>query len=609
MEEVRGSSPLGPTIFVACGSSLEKEESEKFFRGMEENKKLDMLRHSCAHVMAEAVKTLWPETKIAIGPAIENGFYYDFDKSEPFTDQDLKKIEKAMWKIINKKKPFVQSRLPKQEAIEFFEKQNETYKIELIDGLEDEEVSFYKTGDEFVDLCKGPHVQNTGEIKAFKLLSVAGAYWRGDERKAMLQRIYGTCFASEEALKEHLRLLEEAKKRDHRKLGAQLELFQIYHDTAGAGLVLYHPAGAMLRKIIEDYVCEQHIKRGYDLVMTPHILKGKLWEQSGHADHYRENMYYFKVDEEEYAVKPMNCPGHILIYNSKIRSYRDLPIRFFELGTVYRQEKAGVLHGLLRVRGFTQDDAHIFCREDQIKTEVMAVIDFMFEMMKDFGFENLDIELSTRPDDFIGKIEDWEIATQALEDSLKEKNIDYKINEGDGAFYGPKIDIKLKDALGRFWQCATIQCDFSLPQRFDLTYINDEGKQKQPIMLHRALLGSVERFIGTLIEHYGGAFPVWLAPTQVTIIPIKSDHEAFADEVKNILQKKGLRVTIDQRNESLNKRIREATVKKVPYVLVLGDKEVASKQVSVRKRVEGDQGSQDIQGFVEMVTQEIVEKR
>ncbi|MBU4334172.1 MAG: threonine--tRNA ligase, partial [Candidatus Omnitrophica bacterium] len=470
---------------------------------------LDILRHSCAHVMAQAVKNLWPETKVAIGPPIENGFYYDFDKPEPFTNKDLKSIEKQMRKIVSKKQAFVKSIISRQDAIELFEKQNETYKVELIRDLPQEvEVSLYTTGEDFVDLCKGPHVENTSQIQAFKLLSVAGAYWRGDVSRPMLQRIYGTCFFTDEELKAHLSLLEEAEKRDHRKLGTQLELFHIYHDEAGAGLVFYHPNGAMLKKIIEDYSKEKHLKSGYELITTPNILKGKLWDQSGHSDFYRENMYYFQVDEEEYAVKPMNCPGHMLIYKSKIRSYRDLPIRYFELGTVYRQEKAGVLHGLLRVRGFTQDDAHIFCTPGQLKEEIKSVIEFVFETMKDFGFDKWEIEVSTKPEKYIGQDDDWINATDALEMSLKEKGIEYQINEGDGAFYGPKIDIKLKDAIGRSWQCATIQCDFSLPERFDLTYMGPEGQYLRPVMLHRAVFGSVERFFGTLIEHYGGAFPV-----------------------------------------------------------------------------------------------------
>ncbi|MBI5149903.1 MAG: threonine--tRNA ligase [Candidatus Omnitrophica bacterium] len=572
---------------------------------MEYKTDLDKLRHSCSHVMAQAVQELWPDTKVTIGPAIENGFYYDFDRKEPFTDEDLKKIEKAMRRIIERKPKFTQTFMPRADAIALFKKMNEGYKVELIEGIPDEKVSIFKTGDAWFDLCKGPHVDNAGEIKALKLLSVAGAYWRGSEKNAMLQRIYGTAFFSQKELDDYLKMLEEAEKRDHRKLGAQLELFNFYHETAGAGLVFYHPAGAMLRKTIEDYVREQHLKRGYEFVMTPHMLKSKLWEISGHAEHYRDLMYFFKVGDEEFAVKPMNCPGHILIYNSKIRSYRDLPVRFFELGTVYRQEKAGVLHGLLRVRGFTQDDAHIFCQQDQVKFEVEGVIDFTFAVMKDFGFENLNIELSTRPEDYIGTLENWETATKALEDALKEKKLPFVINEGEGAFYGPKIDIKLKDAIGREWQCATIQCDFSLPERFKLSYVNEQGAESRPIMIHRAILGSIERFIGTLIEHYGGAFPIWLAPTQVAIIPIRSDHEEYALRVKDDLQKAGVRVIIDSRNESLGKRIREGTVKKIPYLLVVGDKEAQENKVAARKYGQGDQGPRELKSFVEQVQEEI----
>lgn len=559
--------------------------------------------------MAQAVQQLWPDVKVTIGPAIENGFYYDFEKKEAFSDEDLARIEKAMRQIIQRKPKFTQSFLPRQDAIDLFTQKSEKYKVEIINRIPDEKVSIFKTGEEWFDLCKGPHADNAGEIKAFKLLSVAGAYWGGDENNVMLQRIYGTCFFSEADLKNYLHILEEAQKRDHRKLGPQLDLFNIYHETAGAGLVFYHPNGAMLRKVIEDYVREQHIKRGYDLVMTPHILKGKLWEQSGHADHYRENMYYFQVDHEEYAVKPMNCPGHILIFKSKLRSYRDLPIRYFELGTVYRQEKAGVLHGLLRVRGFTQDDAHIFCRKDQIKDEVVRVIEFVYDTMRDFGFEDLEVDLSTRPEKYIGRLEDWDTATQALEESLKVKNIVYQVNEGDGAFYGPKIDIKLKDALSRKWQCATIQCDFSLPERFDLTYVHEDGTGVRPIMIHRAILGSLERFIGTLIEHYGGAFPTWLAPVQAAIIPIAADHHNFAAQVKDDLQKKGVRVIIDQRNESLNKRIREATLKKIPYMLILGDKESGSGTVSVRRRGGEDGGAVTVSDFANMISTEVQEKK
>jgi threonyl-tRNA synthetase len=470
--------------------------------------------------------------------------------------------------------------------------------------LQDENVSIYQTGEGFIDLCKGPHVAHAGEIKAFALLSTAGAYWRGDEKNAMLQRIYGTCFPSMNELKEHLKILEEAQKRDHRKLGPQLDLFNFYQDEAGAGLIFYHPNGATVRRIIEDYIKDENLKRGYELVMTPHMLKGKLWEISGHAEHYRENMYYFKVDSEEYAVKPMNCPGHILIYKSRIHSYREMPVRYFELGTVYRQEKAGVLHGLLRVRGFTQDDGHIFCREDQICDEVKNAIDFVFSVMKDFGFDKAEIELSTQPAKFIGAQENWDIATKALEDSLKEKQIDYKVNPGDGAFYGPKIDIKLKDALGRLWQCATIQCDFALPERFQMSYVGEDGKDKRPIMIHRAILGSFERFFGTLVEHYAGAFPLWLAPVQVLLIPIRDEQFSYAKELKENLQTQGFRVIMDARNETLDKRIREGSLKKIPYIVIIGDKEVTQNTVSVRQRGAGSVGVFSRADFMARLLQE-----
>ena len=575
---------------------------------MDYSRDIDKLRHSCAHVMAQAVKELWPEAKVTIGPAIDTGFYYDFDKKEPFTDEDLRQIEKTMARIVHKNLPFKQSSMPRQKAIALFRSMKEDYKVELIENLPDAEVSIFKTGEEFLDLCKGPHVASTGLIKGFKLLSVAGAYWRGDEKRPMLQRIYGTAFFTQKELDEYLKMLEEAARRDHRKIATQLDLFHIYHDTAGAGLIFYHPNGAMLRKTIEDYVRQEHLKRGYDLVYTPHMLKGKLWEISGHARQYKDNMYYFKVDQEDYAVKPMNCPGHILIYGSHVRSYRALPIRYFELGTVYRQEKAGVLHGLLRVRGFTQDDAHIFCRPDQIKDEVMGVLDFVFAVMDDFGFKDLHIELSTQPRDSMGSQDNWDKATAALKDALETKKLKYDTNEGGGAFYGPKIDIKLKDAIGRPWQCGTIQCDFNLLERFDLHYVDENGQHSRPIMLHRAILGSLERFIGTLIEHYSGNFPLWLAPNQVVIIAINPEQEKFAQGVREALIKTGLHVVLDNRNESLGKRIREASVKKIPYQIIVGAKEAESGQVSVRSHAQGDLGSMTVEALTARLSQQMIDK-
>jgi len=551
---------------------------------------LNTLRHSCSHILAQAVKQLWPETKLAIGPSIENGFYYDFDKKEPFSDEDLIKIEKVMREIIAKDEHFVQQNMAKTEALKLFEKLKENYKVELIQGLAGGEVSIYKTGDSFLDLCRGPHIKSSAEIKAFKLLSVAGAYWHGIETNPMLQRIYGTCFESKKELDEHLKNLDEAKLRDHRKLGPALELFDIYHNEAGAGLVFYHPKGAVLRTIIEDYEKREHLARGYQMVITPHIMDAALWKASGHYEYYKENMYTFEVENKEFVLKPMNCPGHMLIYKSKSRSWRDLPLRLFELGTVYRREKAGVLHGLLRVRGFTQDDAHIFCLPGQLAQEIKAIIDFVFETMKIFGFTDMSIELSTRPEKYIGTEDDWEKATQALEGALKEKGLRYEINRGDGAFYGPKIDIKLKDALSRTWQCATIQCDFNLPKRFNLAYIDKDGKEKQPIMLHRVLLGSLERFIGALVENYNGELPLWLAPLQVLLIPIKDSVNDYAAQVKTKLENNSIRAEIDNRSESLDKRIRNAELNKIPYCLILGEREAGRGNVSVRKKGAGDQG-------------------
>lgn len=570
---------------------------------------LSTLRHSCSHVLAAAVKELWPEVKLAIGPAIEDGFYYDFDKKEPFTDEDLLAIENVMRKIIAKNDSFVREELDKNQAIVLFKKLKEDYKIQLIQELAEEQVSIYKTGSTFLDLCRGPHLQSTGQIKAFKLLSVAGAYWHGIETNPMLQRIYGTCFDSQKELDEYLKNLEEAKLRDHRKLGPQLEFFDIYHEQAGAGLVFYHPKGALLRTIIEDYEKKEHLKRGYQIVITPHIMDVALWKTSGHYEYYKENMYSFITEGKEFVLKPMNCPGHILIYKSKTRSYKDLPIRLFELGTVYRREKAGVLHGLLRVRGFTQDDAHIFCLPEQLRDEIKKIIDFVFETMKVFGFDQWGVELSTRPEKYIGSTEDWQKATEALEDALKEKGIAYEINQGDGAFYGPKIDIKLKDALKRTWQCATIQCDFALPKRFDLAYIDSDGKEKQPIMLHRVLLGSLERFIGALIEHYKGELPLWLSPCQVLLIPVKETVMPYVQAIQEKLENINIRLEIDARNETLDKKIREAELSKIPYCLIIGDREAKQETVSVRKKGGAQQGAVVLDKFIEELNNRIQEHK
>jgi len=572
---------------------------------------LHTLRHCCSHVMAQAVKELWSDVKVAIGPSIEDGFYYDFDKKEPFTPEDLATIEDTMRSILKKDLPFEKELWQKKKALDFFKQRGETYKVELIEGIAEDEVSIYKTGDTFVDLCKGPHIESTGQIKAFKLLSIAGAYWHGDEHLPMLQRIYGTCFESQKELDAYLKKLEEAQKRDHRRLGPELGLFQM-NPEMGAGLVLYPPKGALLRTIIEDYEKKEHRKRGYQLIISPHILKSDIWVRSGHYDYYKENMYIFKVEDQEYAVKPMNCPGHIMVYNSKIRSYKELPLRLFELGTVYRQEKSGVLHGLLRVRGFTQDDAHIFCTAEQLKSEIKAIIDFVMDTMKVFGFHEWHIELSTRPKESIGTDKDWERATAALRDSLKEKKLEFDINEGDGAFYGPKIDIKLKDALGRAWQCATIQCDFALAERFDLHYIGSDGMQKRPIMLHRVLLGSLERFMGALIEHYAGALPIWLCPVQVQVIPVTEHQHTYAVQIADKLENEGIRTETDVRSEKVGYKIRQAVMQKIPYILVIGEKEMNTNLLSVRSERGEKKGQVTPQvaltDFINQVKDEIAQK-
>jgi threonyl-tRNA synthetase len=550
---------------------------------------IEILRHSAAHVMAQAVKELFPDVKVTIGPAIEEGFYYDFDTSRPFTPEDIERIDGRMREIIKSKLPFRRMVLPKDEAVKFFTAKGETYKVELIGGVADDDVSLYSQG-EFTDLCRGPHVPHSGFIKAFQLMKVAGAYWRGDERNPMLQRIYGTAFPSKDELAHYLHVLEEAKKRDHRKLGKELDLFSIV-DEAGPGLVIWHPKGALLRYLVEEFERTEHLKRGYQLAVGPQILKRELWERSGHFDNYRDNMYFTTVDEVDYGVKPMNCLAHMIIYKSKVRSYRELPIRYFELGTVLRHEKSGVLHGLLRVRQFTQDDAHILCTPEQLNDEILGIINFVRDVMGIFGFEYI-LELSTRPEKSIGTDEDWERATNALENALKELGVDYQINEGDGAFYGPKIDIKLKDALSRLWQCATVQCDFTLPERFGLTYVDSDGERKRPVMIHRVVLGAIERFLGVLIEHYAGAFPLWLAPVQVSIMTITDRDHAYARETAETMRNAGIRVEEDLRNEKIGYKIREARTQKIPYMVIIGDKEVESRSVAVRKR-----GRQDTEVF------------
>ncbi|MDO8730528.1 MAG: threonine--tRNA ligase [Candidatus Omnitrophota bacterium] len=569
---------------------------------------LHKLRHSAAHVLAQAVKRLWPKTKLAIGPPIEEGFYYDLEPETPLTEEDLPKIEAEIEKIIKADFPFVRSEMTKPEAESYFKEQGERFKLEIIQGIPDSSVSIYTDGD-FTDLCEGPHLNRTGELKAVKLLSLAGAYWRGSEKNPMLTRIYGTAFFDKKTLDEFLTTREEAKKRDHRKLGVALKLFSIFEE-AGAGFVFYQPRGATLRHLIEDYSRKQHAARGYQPVITPHVIRSNVWIRSGHYEHYKPNMYIFKTeDEQEWGVKPMNCPGHILIYQSSLRSYREFPLRLFELGTVYRNEKSGVLHGLLRVRGFTQDDAHIFCRLNQLESELTGILEFVKEVFKDFGFAEYKVEMSTRPPEFLGNEEQWKKAEEILERVLKESKIPYELSPGSGAFYGPKIDVHVKDSIGRYWQCATAQLDFVLPQRFNLKYAEDDGTEAAPVMIHRAIFGSIERFIGTLIEHHGGAFPAWLAPVQAVVIPISEDQAVYAREVREELVKSGVRVELDDRKETMQSRIRDAQLSQIPYMLVVGKREAQAAQVAVRARREGDLGAMALADFTARLAREIEEKR
>ncbi len=578
------------------------ESGDLDFLSLDSAKGLDVLRHSSAHIMAQAVKELFPEVKVTIGPSIEDGFYYDFDTSRPFTPEDLEKIENRMKEIVKSRLPFRRKVMSRDAAIRYFEETGETYKVELIKEINSDEVSLYSQG-EFTDLCRGPHIPNSGFVRAFKLMKVAGAYWRGDERNRMLQRIYGTAFPSKEKLKRHLELIEEAKKRDHRKLGKELDLFSIL-DEAGPGMVIWHPKGALLRYLVEDFERREHLKRGYQLAVGPQILKRDLWEKSGHFDNYRENMYFTRVDEIDYGIKPMNCLAHMLIYKSRIHSYRDLPIRYFELGVVHRHEKSGVLHGLSRVRQFTQDDAHILCTPEQLNDEILGIINFVRDVMGIFGFEYT-MELSTRPEKSIGTDEDWERATNALKNALEQLKVDHEINEGDGAFYGPKIDIKLKDALSRSWQCATIQCDFTLPERFGLTYVDKDGERKRPVMIHRVVLGSIERFLGVLIEHYAGAFPLWLSPVQAIVMTITDRHHDYALKLKQQLRNHDVRVELDDRNEKIGFKIREARNQKVPYMLIIGDKEIEQNKIGVRKRGQEATVSMTVDEFVRQFDAEV----
>jgi len=557
--------------------------------------------------MAHAVKNLFPEVKLAIGPAIDEGFYYDFDIDRTFTPEDLILIEEKMSEIIRQNNPFVHRIISRQEAIKLFQSIGEQYKVELLEEIQENEVNLYEEGG-FVDLCRGPHIEATGQIKAFKLLSIAGAYWRGSEKNKMLQRIYGTSFPEKKDLEAYLHFLEEVKKRDHRRLGKDLDLFSISEEI-GAGLILWHPNGAAMRRAMEDFWLKEHHKADYKILYTPHIAKLQLWQKSGHLDFYRENMYSpVEIEGINYQIKPMNCPFHIHIYKSSLRSYRELPLKYAELGTVYRYERSGVLHGLLRVRGFTQDDAHIFCREDQIENEIMDVLEFTLFMLKTFGFDTYEVYLSTRPEKYVGSLDNWERSTDALKQALEMKRLAYEIDTGEGVFYGPKIDIKVKDALNRSWQCSTIQVDFNIPERFDVTYRGSDGKDHRPIMIHRALMGSLERFFGVLIEHYAGAFPLWLAPVQVEILTITERHCDYAASLSNILKSEGIRIGLNTENEKVGYKIRNATLRKVPYLVIIGDREVSEQKVTVRKRSGENIGPFTINEFIEIIKGKIENK-
>jgi threonyl-tRNA synthetase len=557
--------------------------------------------------MAHAVKELFPDVKLAIGPAIDEGFYYDFDIDRTFIPEDLSSIEKKMSEIIKQDNPFVCKIVSREDAIELFKKKGEDYKVELLEEITDKEVSLYEEGG-FVDLCRGPHIDSTGQVSAFKLLSIAGAYWRGNEKNKMLQRIYGTAFTKEKDLKKYLDYLEEVKKRDHRRLGKELDLFSIGEEI-GAGLIIWHPNGALIRRAIEDFWLDEHYKAGYKILYTPHIAKLNLWQKSGHLDFYRENMYSpMEIEGIDYEIKPMNCPFHIHVYKTSLRSYKNLPIRYAELGTVYRYERSGVLHGLLRVRGFTQDDAHIFCREDQIEDEILKVLEFTLFILRIFGFEHYNVYLSTRPEKYVGSLENWERSTNALKMALELKGLSYEIDVGEGVFYGPKIDIKVKDSLNRPWQCSTIQVDFNNPERFDMTYRGSDGKEHKPIMIHRALMGSLERFFGILIEHYAGAFPLWLAPVQVEVLTIAERHTDYAVALSEKLRSEGVRTELNIDNEKIGYKIRNAAVRKVPFLIIIGDKEISEKKVTVRKRSGENIGPFTIDEFIETIKNKISNK-
>lgn len=607
-----GGIPVGPEVLAASVNGRPTDLSAPLTAdstidplGFDTAEGREIYRHSSTHIMAQAVKELFPSAQLTIGPALEDSFYYDFAYDRPFTPEDLENIEQRAREIAKRKLAVTRRDLTKQEALELFRTRGEHYKVELIEGFPDQEpISIYTQG-EFVDLCRGPHVPSTGHVGALKLLTTAGAYWRGDERNPMLQRIYGTSFPTKAELDAHLAKLEEIKRRDHRKVGKELDLISV-QDEIGPGLVLWHPKGAVIRLLIENFWREQHLRDGYELVYSPHVARLDLWKTSGHVDYYRDNMFApMKLEGSEYQLKPMNCPYHIMIYKSHLRSYRELPIRYGELGTVYRYERTGVLHGLLRVRGFTQDDAHLFCRPDQIEAEVSRVLDFTFFILRTFGFMEFEVFLSTRPNESVGAEEHWTLATSALEAALKGRNISFHLDPGGGAFYGPKIDIKIKDALGRSWQCSTIQIDFNNPERFELSYIGEDGKSHQPIMIHRALMGSIERFFGILIEHYAGAFPTWLAPVQAVVMAITDNQREFVTEVTAHMKASGFRVESDIRNEKIGFKIREAEKAKIPFMFVVGDREVQSRSLSVRGRSGANLGTMTVQGALDLLKTEV----
>ncbi len=611
IEKLKGAVP--PEVFAIKANGVEKDllaplETDATLQPLafDSPEGKEIYRHSSTHIMAQAVKECFPTAQLTIGPAIEEGFFYDFSFDRPFTPEDLEAIEKRAKAIIASNLTVTRLEMSKSKAIEYFRQRGEHYKVELLEGIPDDQVSLYQQG-EFVDLCRGPHVPSTGHIKAFKILTSAGAYWRGDERNPMLQRLYGTSFPSQEALQAHLDNLEEIKRRDHRKLGKDLDLFSIQDET-GPGLILWHPKGAQIRLLIENFWREQHLANQYELVYSPHVARLDLWKTSGHVDFYKENMFTpMPVESSEYQLKPMNCPFHIMVYKSHLRSYRDLPIRYGELGTVYRYERSGVLHGLMRVRGFTQDDAHLFCRPDQLAEEVRKVLKFTTFMLGTFGFTEFKMFLSTRPEKAVGTLEQWDQATLALEAALKDGGYSYQEDPGEGVFYGPKIDVKIQDALGRSWQCSTIQIDFNNPQRFGLTYVGEDGKTHQPIMIHRALLGSIERFFGILLEHYGGAFPAWLAPVQVLVLPISEKHQAYGQQVEKKLRGEGCRVALDLRNEKIGLKIREGEKAKVPFMIVVGDREAEAEMVSVRQRNGKNLGTMSIIDVVTLIRDDMPE--